>query len=303
MGRQISKGSFGEVRMVTCRRTGEVLVLKRSLKPLIGEASLKQERAHSKILALFANNYPHLLRHHAAWVEEAHVYLITDLCPGGDLFMKLSKGPFSNQDSIRIVMLDVGKGLQRLHSMGFIHADIKPQNIFLGPDGRYVIGDFGNMCLIGGNRVPDMDCRYRPRETLNGTLTPSADTFGLGLVLVECAMEESLPKSGERWSDIRDGRGLFSRCKIDLSLGLKRMIESMLAPAPAKRPTARQVVEFATTTIDDEKIVGGEPKEKRDSKTKTVCQPTSKTAIGAKDAKPCRKLPESPSRSRCVCIL
>jgi serine/threonine protein kinase len=47
------------------------------------------------------------------------------------------------------VIADVSAGLEHLHSLGFVHADVKPANIFRNKKGRFVIGDFDSAHLLG----------------------------------------------------------------------------------------------------------------------------------------------------------
>ena len=47
------------------------------------------------------------------------------------------------------VFMKVAEGLHAMHRHGFVHADIKPNNVLLSPDGGLKIIDFGQSCPMG----------------------------------------------------------------------------------------------------------------------------------------------------------
>lgn len=54
--------------------------------------------------------------------------------------------------------------LASLHGQGIVHMDVKPDNIMLGDDGLYKLGDFGLACRLSGasanTTFSEGDCRY-----------------------------------------------------------------------------------------------------------------------------------------------
>ncbi|KAH8061516.1 protein kinase [Aureococcus anophagefferens] len=52
-------------------------------------------------------------------------------------------------------MLDVGRGMAYIHSMGHLHRDLKPDNILLDADGVAKISDFGLSCLHTSKSLND----------------------------------------------------------------------------------------------------------------------------------------------------
>ncbi len=69
-------------------------------------------------------------------------YLVMKFVEGETLKARLSRGPLTRDEGLRIVDA-VGKGLGYAHGRGILHRDIKPSNILLCPDGAIYLADFG----------------------------------------------------------------------------------------------------------------------------------------------------------------
>jgi len=82
---------------------------------------------------------------HCAFQDDENVYLVLDLCPGGDLFW-LSHGQDSGrlpEYAAKFYAAESVLALADLHARGVIHRDVKPENLMLDVDGHVRIGDFG----------------------------------------------------------------------------------------------------------------------------------------------------------------
>ncbi|KAF8072967.1 Aurka [Scenedesmus sp. PABB004] len=78
------------------------------------------------------------------WDDAAALYLVFEPCPGGDLYKRLAHaGLLSEAQLCREVIVPLLRVLSRLHSLGVVHRDVKPENIFFDASGRLVLGDFG----------------------------------------------------------------------------------------------------------------------------------------------------------------
>jgi len=105
----------------------------------------------------------------------------------------------------------------------------------------YKIGDLGLVTQIDEPNVGEGDCRYMPKELLNenyGEL-PKADIFALGISVYELASGKELPKNGEYWHTLRDGKAPhIPHCSADLN----HLIELCLHPNPTTRPNANDIL-------------------------------------------------------------
>ncbi|KAK6143223.1 hypothetical protein DH2020_023571 [Rehmannia glutinosa] len=126
-GEKIGLNHFKPIRPLGCGDTGSV-----HLVELIGSGQLFAMKAMDKSMMLNRNKTP------------THVCLITDFCPGGELFALLDKQPLKmfKEDSARFYAAEVVIGLEYLHCLGIIYRDLKPENILLQKDGHIVLTDF-----------------------------------------------------------------------------------------------------------------------------------------------------------------
>jgi serine/threonine protein kinase/DNA-binding beta-propeller fold protein YncE len=119
-------------------------------------------------------------------------YLVMKFIEGETLKARLSRGPLTRGEGLRIVDA-VGKALGYAHTRGILHRDIKPSNILLCPDGAIYLADFGlariaesgestlsNEMLLG---TPHYISPEQARGERN--LDAGTDIYSFGVVLYE----------------------------------------------------------------------------------------------------------------------
>ena len=87
--------------------------------------------------------------------------------------------------------------------------------------------------------VDEGDVRYMARELLNENRDhlPKADIFSLAASVYEMFLHSPLPSNGEEWAALREGH-LSPDATSKMSQNFKQLIQSMMNPDPAKRPSA-----------------------------------------------------------------
>ena len=71
-----------------------------------------------------------------------HLYIVTELCLGGDLVDLLKEGIKFPEASIREFARDIARGLQYVHSRTYVHGNLKPANIYCDENGRLKLAGF-----------------------------------------------------------------------------------------------------------------------------------------------------------------
>jgi serine/threonine protein kinase len=98
---------------------------------------------------------------------------------------------FWNATGIGIVICGIILGMRFIHSRGFIHQDLKPDNILLNGDGRALITDFGTTRLTTFEDTPPPETgtvHYAAPEQFKEDIdipAPAIDVFSFGLILYE----------------------------------------------------------------------------------------------------------------------
>ncbi|KAK9481239.1 kinase-like domain-containing protein [Lipomyces japonicus] len=138
----IGKGAFGEVRLVQKRDTGKIYAMKTLLK---SEMFKKDQLAHVKAErdVLAGSDSPWVVSLYYSFQDVHYLYLIMEFLPGGDLMTMLIKYDVFSEDITRFYMAECVLAIEAIHKLGFIHRDIKPDNILIDKDGHIKLSDFG----------------------------------------------------------------------------------------------------------------------------------------------------------------
>nr|AML77156.1 putative LOV domain-containing protein [Portulaca suffrutescens] len=141
--RPLGCGDTGSVHLVELKGTGELFAMKAMDKSVMLNRN-KVHRACIEREIISMLDHPFLPTLYASFQTSTHVCLITDFCPGGELFALLDKQPMKifGEESARFYAAEVVVGLEYLHCLGIIYRDLKPENILLQRDGHVVLTDF-----------------------------------------------------------------------------------------------------------------------------------------------------------------
>ncbi|KAL2215789.1 serine/threonine-protein kinase cot-1 [Thermoascus aurantiacus ATCC 26904] len=149
----IGKGAFGEVRLVQRKSDGKIYALKSLIKSeMFKKDQLAHVRAERDILADSKDN-PWLVKLHASFQDQAYLYLLMEFLPGGDLMTMLIKYEIFSEDITRFYIAEIVMAIEAVHKLGFLHRDIKPDNILLDRGGHVKLTDFG--LSTGGKKTHD----------------------------------------------------------------------------------------------------------------------------------------------------
>jgi serine/threonine protein kinase len=110
--------------------------------------------------------------------------------PGGDLKQRIQEG--ISPDQALTILRQVASALGYAHQKGFVHRDVKPENILFREDGTAVLTDFGIAKAVGsGTRMTATGmaigtAQYMsPEQALGQQVDGSSDLYSLGVVFYE----------------------------------------------------------------------------------------------------------------------
>lgn len=142
----IGRGHFGEVHLVKEKQTGDLYAMK-TIKKCIKNVAFEEER---NIMATARSQWLTSLKY--AFQDEICLYFVMDYQPGGDLFGLLLREGGTIPESAAIFYLgEILLALNDLHEMGFVHRDLKPDNVLLDRCGHIKLADFGSAAKLNEN--------------------------------------------------------------------------------------------------------------------------------------------------------
>jgi serine/threonine protein kinase len=167
----IGRGAFGEVSVVRETRTGGIFALKQMRKEAMllknqaahvkaerdamavasvagGEGQPPSSSAPSSSAPSSSSSAPPsptdwIVRLHHAFQTHDSLFLVMDLCPGGDLMTLLIKEDVLPEDAVRFFAAEMILAVGAVHSKGYIHRDLKPDNFLLDATGHLRLTDLG----------------------------------------------------------------------------------------------------------------------------------------------------------------
>jgi len=210
------------------------------------------DRVHTEKALLAAVNHPALVTLFDAHLDPgAPQYLVMELVDGPSLAQRMTHGPLSPADVAQIGE-DLANALEAVHAAGIIHRDVKPSNVLLAPpataSGRWTakLADFGIACTAETSKVRTgvvlgTAAYMAPEQLRDLPLTPAADIYALGLVLLEVLTGRHGYPIGTSIESARVRLTEPPEIPDSVTPGWRRLILWMTRTDPEERPSAAEV--------------------------------------------------------------
>eukprot|EP00708_Paratrimastix_pyriformis_P002712 GAFH01001465.1.p1 GENE.GAFH01001465.1~~GAFH01001465.1.p1 ORF type:complete len:528 (-),score=166.42 GAFH01001465.1:28-1551(-) len=138
----IGRGAFGEVRLVRKKDSSDIFALKKLKKSeMVNKGQVAHVRAERDVLA--GADCPWVVTLHYSFQDPVYLYLIMEYVPGGDMMSLLMRRDTLPENEARFYMAETVMGVEHIHRMGYLHRDLKPDNLLIAADGHLKLSDFG----------------------------------------------------------------------------------------------------------------------------------------------------------------
>jgi len=252
LNKLLGTGGFGAVYF-----TDEVVrdrVIRQLAVKLIELDEDNSETQLEELIAATNLKHPHLLDCFAPGEcelsNEDFLYLLMELAQTS-LETQIETGKLS-ENEVRQLISEVASALVYLHDKKITHRDLKPGNILKVGD-KWKISDFGLVRKLQKGSVTMTStllgsAGYAPPEAYDGQISTSWDIWSLGIIIAE-ALTGELPFKGDTPLQLQNQ---IIKEKPDLSQlppTMKELVEACLQKDRKNRPTAQQVLDWFSPTL------------------------------------------------------
>ena len=205
----LGKGSYGTAYLTKHRLSGYL----RAVKAMNVEnaTSYFLRKVHSEINILKDIDHPNIIKLSQVYFGKRTVYLVTNLCRGGELFQVLntakSKGYVFKEERTAEMVRDMLSAVHYLHSNGIVHRDLKLENFLFeekSSTSSLILIDFGLSKRFDHGEIMTQrigSCYYIAPEVLLGRYDYRCDVWSIG-VLCYMILSGSPPFSGASVNDV-----------------------------------------------------------------------------------------------------
>jgi len=173
------------------------------------------------------------------------IFKVRELLLSMEMFegQTLEAGPTLSLVDVLLVFRMVADGLNAMHQRGYVHCDIKPNNILMSKPGSIKIIDLGQSCKIGTTkpRIQGTPDYIAPEQVRRKSLGPRTDIFNLGATMYWALTGHNVPTLIPRKkSDL--GLVVPEPCpppherKKKIPIGISKLVMDCVKDDPARRP-------------------------------------------------------------------
>jgi serine/threonine protein kinase len=246
--RCIGSGARSTIWQLRQLKTGKFFALKRVIKrgkkqdrffnQVLNEVSIGQQLDHPAIRKI------HQLRRIRKFFAVSEMHVIMEFCEGKTL---QEQRPETVADCLR-VFVPIAEAIHHMNASGFVHADLKPNNIIITKEGDVKVIDLGQSCRLGTikDRIQGTPDYIAPEQVQCEPLDARTDVFNFGATLYWVLTGKPIPSlmPGNGAVQFKNDMRLTPPDVLnpDVSKPLNKLVLDCVELAPRRRPQNMQHV-------------------------------------------------------------
>lgn len=243
--KKIGTGARSIIYLAVDEETGNTVALKRAVyeKPedhRIFEQIINEYRVYKVV------QHPYLLKIYKL-IKIRKLFKVKEILLSMEMFEgeTLEKYKSLSLGDVLLVFRMVADGLNAMHQQGYIHCDIKPNNLLINESGAIKIIDLGQSCKIGTikPRIQGTPDYIAPEQVKRKPLDRRTDIFNLGATMYWAITGKNVPTLIPQSNDISAvlGQRQFPtphQLRNRIPMGVSNLVMDCVKEEPEKRPTS-----------------------------------------------------------------
>lgn len=200
-------------------------------------------------------DHPTIIRIDRLSEEGGLPHLVMEFFPHPNLKKQIQAGCEALAPRLQRLVTEMALALEHVHGRGWVHRDVKPENVLAGPDGQVKLIDFAIAArltgffgkLLGGSTPPQGSPSYMSPEQIRGqALDARSDIYSFGCVLFELLTGKP-PYGGAATNEILNKHVSAPIPPVDklnpnATSAAAKLLRQLLAKNPSERPKSLREV-------------------------------------------------------------
>lgn len=251
--KKLGEGSYGTVCRAKCKKSQSIRAVKTIQKKQVKD----QLRTKQEIDIMKCMDHPNIVKLFATFEDNRNIYLVMELCTGGELFDKIIEAGHFTEVKAAILMKQIVRAIFYMHENSFCHRDLKPENFLFTTKediekNTLKIIDFGLSCKFTAGQALTTKAGtpyYVAPQVLAGKYDQASDLWSVGVIMyvMLCGYPPFFGETdAEVLSKVRLGNFSFNAADWkNISEDAKNLIRLLLKMNPKDRTTAEQALQHA----------------------------------------------------------